>query len=111
MSLLSDRAPAGIDTLTFSDTVYDSGAGSVPVVRTLTITSAAGVGLPTASDADVLLALIQVTRWANGFTNRTVAFSSYELLKLLRWDDCGKSYGRVEQSLNRWRGVTFSKRP
>lgn len=64
-----------------------------------------GNGLPTASDADVLIGLLQLTKRANNFTNPTVTFTRYELLKLIRWPDDTKSYRRLAASLNRWTGV------
>lgn len=106
LTLLSDRSPSGLDRLVFSDTIHDAGGGG-PVTRTLTILSAATLGLPTSADGDVLLGLLQLTRWANGFTARTVAFSHYELIKLLRWPVNGQSYRRLRTSLNRWVGVTL----
>lgn len=107
LTLLTDRPSASMEPLVYSDTVYDSGDGGRQVARTLTITPAVGQGLPTATDGDVLLALIQLTRWSNGFTNRTVKFSRYELAKLLRWTQGGKNYDRIEHALNRWVGVTL----
>jgi hypothetical protein len=64
-----------------------------------------GNGLPTASDTDVLIGLLQLTKRANDFTDPTVAFSRYELLKIIRWPDEGKSYKRLAAALNRWTGV------
>ena len=64
-----------------------------------------GNGLPTASDADVLIGLLQLTKRANDFTDPTVSFTRYELLKLIRWPDDTKSYRRLAASLNRWTGV------
>jgi len=71
----------------------------------LVITGAALYGLPTAADADVLVGLIQLTRVRNQFQDTKVFFSRYELLKLLRWPDEGRSYQRIDDSLNRWMGV------
>ena len=34
-------------------------------------------------------------------------FTRYELLKLLNWADTTRNYHRLEQSLNRWLGVTL----
>ena len=97
--LLSDRVPVelkGKKTIRYE---YPHGA--------LTVTGSDAFGLPTAGDADVLVGLIQLTRKKNNFTDPKVHFTRYELLKVLRWPDEGKYYRRLEESLNRWSGVTL----
>lgn len=106
ISLLSDRVPSGVKTLVFEDQVFDQQAGEI-VKRKLTITGSDAYGLPTAIDDEILVALIQLTKLANGFSNRLVHFSRYEILKLLGWSDEGRNYARIEESLNRWMGVTL----
>jgi hypothetical protein len=96
LALLADRAPKGQKTLH-----YASPHG------TLTITGSDAFGLPTASDTDVLVGLIQLTRVRNNFTDPKVNFTRYELLKLLGWPDESKYYRRVDESLSRWVGVTL----
>jgi hypothetical protein len=104
LAFLGERPP-GAKTLIFSDTVYDSGADQT-VTRKLTITGSDHLGLPTATDEDVLVALLFLTK-AQNFASRTVHFSRYQLLKILGWPDNGKSYKRLEESLKRWLGVTL----
>jgi hypothetical protein len=104
IALLSDRAPAGQNTLVFEDTVRDKGTGQ-PVVRKLTIRGADGLGLPTSTDADVLIALIQVTKQRSDFGERRVHFTRYELIKFLGWPDKGASYRRLREAFDRWMGV------
>jgi hypothetical protein len=96
-ALLSDHAPGGVKTLRFND-----GQGGQ-----LTVTGSDAYGLPTASDADVLIGLIQLTKLRNDFTQSKVHFTRYELLCLLNWHNIGKNYHRLDQSLNRWMGVTL----
>lgn len=96
VTLLTDQSSKTVKTLTFED-----GHGK------LTITASDDYGLPTAPDADVLIALIYLTKQRNNFTDATVQFSRYELLKLLGWDDHSRSYRRLDESLHRWVGVTF----
>jgi Replication initiator protein A len=96
-TLLSDHAPDDVKTLRFED-----GQGGH-----LTITGSDAYGLPTASDADVLIGLIQLTKLRNNFTEAKVHFTRYELLCLLNWHNIGKNYRRLNQSLNRWMGVTL----
>lgn len=97
ITLLADRAPQGQKTLVFRD-------GE----QTLTVTGSDAYGLPTAVDADVVVALIQLTKRANNFTDPTVSFTRYGLIQLLGWRDHGESYRRLTQSLKCWTGVTLN---
>jgi hypothetical protein len=96
ISVLADRAPKGTKTLIFRD-------GEA----TLTLTGSDAYGLPTAADADVIVALIQLTKQKNNFLYPTINFTRYELLRLLGWPNEGKSYRRLDESLNRWVGVSL----
>jgi Replication initiator protein A len=93
-ALVADRAEAGQKTLYFED---EHGR--------LTVTGSDAYGLPTASDTDVIVALIYLTKLRNNFKDVKVNFSRYELIKLLKWRDEGDSYKRLDQSFNRWGGV------
>lgn len=105
---VSDTIAENQKTLEFTDEIFDPSSGK-PVTRTLTITAADKFGLPTALDDEVLLGLMQLS-CDQGFTDRKVHFSRYELIKLLGWRDESKSYKRIEDSLNRWTGVTLQYR-
>ena len=94
IALLTDRAPKGQKTLYFEDSHGK-----------LTVTSSDAYGLPTAADTDVLVGLIYLTKIKNNFSDVTVNFSRYELIKLLGWRDEGDSYKRLDLSFNRWGGV------
>jgi Replication initiator protein A len=104
IALLSDRASANVNTLEFQDSVRDPKSGHT-VTRKLTVMGTAKLGLPTARDDEVLLGLIQLTRLKNNFTDRTVHFSRYELIQLLGWNDEGKNYRRIDESMHRWASV------
>lgn len=106
ITLLSDRVPKGCKTIAFEVDHQDSQSGQV-VTRKVTITGSDLLGLPTAVDDEILLALIQLTKLKNDFTDPTVFFSRYEILKLLDWPDDGRSYRRIEESIRRWTGVTL----
>src|SRR4051794_38835185 len=97
ITLLADRVPRGQKTLVFRD-------GE----QTLTVTGSDAYGLPTGVDADVIVALIQLTKQANNFTDPTVSFTRYGLLRLLGWPNKGSSYQRLTQSLKCWTGVTLN---
>ncbi len=94
LTLLTDTAKPGQKTLYFED----------PHGR-LTVTGSDAYGLPTARDADVIIALVALTKKQNNFSDAKVNFTKYELLKLLGWSDEGDSYKRLDQSFNRWSGV------
>jgi hypothetical protein len=105
LAALSNWVPAGQKTLVFEDTIWDKGHQR-KVTRRLTITASDKYGLPTALDDEVIFALVQVTKAAE-FASRTVPFSRYQLAQTLGWNDGGRSYGRLEESLKRWLGVTL----
>jgi Replication initiator protein A len=101
IALLSSREPDECGPL-----VFETRHGKL----TVTCPSgprARGNGLPTAADTDVLIGLLQLTKRANDFTDPTVSFSRYELLRIIRWPDEGKSYRRLKESLKRWVKVTL----
>src|SRR6476659_10616101 len=64
-------------------------------------------GLPTSTDDEVLVGLIQLTKRRSNFTNAKVTFSRYELIELLGWPQSGQSYRRIEEALHRWVGVVL----
>lgn len=105
LTVLAHRVTPGQKTLEFKDTIWDRGAQQL-VERKLTVTAADKFGLPTALDDDVILALVQLTK-RNGFQTKTVAFTKYEIIQILDWRDESKSYKRVQESLDRWLGVTL----
>jgi len=94
IALLADRVPKGQKTLYFEDRH-----------GRLTVTGTDAYGLPTAADADVIVAMIYLTKQRNNFRDVKVNFSRYELIKLLNWQDEGGSYKRLDLSFNRWGGV------
>lgn len=109
LAVLSDRSPKDRLELTFTDTLWDE-SEKKEIDRTLHVSAPPKYGLPTAKDEEVLLALIHLTDQVNQFTDRTVHFSRYELIKLLGWNEGGKSYQRITESLARWKSVTLDYR-
>lgn len=100
-------ASAGQNTLVFEDQIYDEGTKQ-PVHRKLIVTASQAFGLPTPADSDVLLVLMHLTNLKNAFTDRTVRFTRYELVKCLGWDQGGKSYRRIEEAMQRWVNITLN---
>ena len=105
LAALSHRAADGQKTLEFKDTIFDRQAGKL-IERRLTVTAADKFGLPSAIDDEIILGLIQLSK-KQGFTDRTVPFSRYEIIKILGWEDESWNYHRIITALDRWTGVTL----
>jgi hypothetical protein len=102
LTLLSTRSDPKIKTLEFKDQVKSKN-GDV-INREWTITGADKFGLPTASDDEVLIGLLKLSV-DQGFEDRKVYFTRYELLKALQWTTEGRSYKRLMNALDRLSGV------
>ena len=103
-ALLADRHPKGLETVIFSDII--TGRDGEQVERVWTVTGSEEFGLPLASDELVYVALMEVTK-EQGFRNRTIYITRYDLIKRLGWADKGDSYKRLQQALDRLLGVTI----
>jgi plasmid replication initiation protein len=102
LTLLSTRSDPKIKTLEFKDQIKSKN-GDV-INREWTITGADKFGLPTASDDEVLIGLLKLSV-DQGFEDRKVYFTRYELLKALQWTTEGRSYKRLMNALDRLSGV------
>lgn len=105
IAALSNRVDQDTKTIVFEDSTFDQASGQI-IKRSLTITASDAFGLPTASDDEVLLGLIQLTRQA-GFTSPKVYFTPYRLMQILGWQPTTKNYRRLSDALNRWLGVSL----
>jgi len=103
-ALLSDRAPEGVSTVKFEDTV--EGKDGKLVRRAWTVTGSDQFGLPLAADEQVYVVLMEVTK-EQGFGQRTMSITRYDLIKRLGWPDKGDSYRRLRAALDRLLGVTI----
>ncbi len=101
ISLLCDRAPRSSNEIGFKDRIFDPQTGR-EIIRTLTITAPEKYGLPTSTDDDVILALLQLTKQQSNFTRPEVQFTRLQLIEMLGWPDKGASYSRIIRSLDRW---------
>jgi plasmid replication initiation protein len=104
IAALSVRVPKNVKALKFQDMIQ--GEGGKIVKRQWTVQGGGECGLPTAGDEDVYVALMELTR-QQGFADRKVTFSRYELAKRLGWSPCGKTYSRLEQALIRLANVNI----
>lgn len=109
LASISERRLDGRKTVVFEEPLFDRNEGKT-VIRRLTISGSDRYGLPTARDEDILLACIQISKLQD-FQSRTVSFSRYEILKMLRMPDTTANYARIATGLRRWKGVSiFSDR-
>ena len=102
---ISDRFLDGTKTVVINDEVWDRDKKKY-LPRKLTISGSDRYGLPGAKDDDVLLGCVQLSS-IQGFADRKLEFSRYELLKLLRMTQDSKNYSRLSKSLRRWKGTTI----
>ena len=105
LSALSEKSDPSVKTIYFEDKIFDRSKNEY-IPRRVTITGSDAFGLPTPLDEEVLLALIQLSK-LQGFTNKRVYFTRYQLIQILNWAPNGQSYNRLDQALNRWMGVTM----
>lgn len=75
LGLISKRADPAQKTLVFEDSIHDQKSGEL-VKRKLTISGTDAHGLPTSTDSEVLVALIQLSRKRG--RGRTLGFGAYE---------------------------------
>ena len=105
LTMLASRPPKGVTSLVFEDEVGDK-HGRARIKRRLTVSPCSEHGLPTASDDEVILGLIQLT-YATDFADRKLSFTPAELFRVLGWRSEGRNYSRLENSLRLWVGVTL----
>lgn len=105
LSSISDRLDPSVKTLIFEDQITDKSTNQ-KITRKVMITGSDAYGLPTCTDEEVLLALVQLSK-LQGFRGKRVYFNRYQLLQILRWADTGGLYKRLTEALNRWMGVTL----
>lgn len=76
------------------------------VNRQLIMTGSDKWGLPRPIDDQVLLGMQKLTHDAR-FVSPKVVFSRYQLCRAIGWQGDGRTYKRIEQSLDRIAGTTF----
>ena len=106
LAVFSHRVEPNQKTVEFEDEIYDEGAKR-SVKRRLVISGSDRFGLPSPLDTDVLLVLIQLSKQRTNFESKVLSFSRYELIELLRWNQSGASYQRLEETLQRWVSTTL----
>ena len=121
MNSARDRRPRDIpraipqhdlDTIEYRDDFPDPRTGKL-ITRRVIVRPAAGLGLPTAQDEDVLIALLYLTLVDKQphelrDADRTVYFTRRQLFDILHWPDTGDYHERLKKALRRWKGVTIT---
>jgi plasmid replication initiation protein len=102
IAALYSKISKNVRSLKFQDTIV--GENGKLVRRSWTVQGGSEVGLPTSTDEDVYVALMELTR-RQGFDDQKVPFSRYDLVRRLGWCPCGKCYQRLEDSLLRLSNV------
>lgn len=97
--------PTACKTLDVVHSVYDQILKRKVTRRTL-ITGSDAFGLPRPIDDLVLIGMMALTQ-ETGFQSPRVAFSVYQLCRIIGWPIDGRSYNRVEQSISRIAGTTL----
>lgn len=105
LGTIAERIDPKTKTLVFEDQIFDKRRNEM-ITRRLTITGSDAHGLPTSTDDEVLLGLVQLAKLQR-FESKKVFFSRYQLIQLLKWPVNGQSYARIDEALNRWVGVTL----
>lgn len=105
LGTIAERIDPKTKTLVFEDQIFDKRRNQM-ITRRLTITGSDAHGLPTSTDDEVLLGLVQLAKLQR-FESKKVYFSRYQLIQLLKWPVNGQSYARIDEALNRWVGVTL----
>ena len=76
------------------------------VTRSLIITGTDKWGLPRPSDDQVLIGLKTLTH-ESGYVSQKIEFTRYELCRVIGWPTDGRSYARLEESLDRMKATTL----
>lgn len=105
IAALSNRVNPKEKTVVFEDFTSDRSTGEI-ITRRLTVSASDAYGLPTASDDEIILGLLQLSR-IQGFRSPKVIFTPYQLMKILGWPPTTKNYRRLNEGINRWLGVTL----
>jgi len=102
LGLASDRNAKDVKTIERKQSIIS--ADGKRLDQTWTITGSDKHGLPRAGDDDVLLAILKLAS-DQGLQDRVVRFTRYELMQILDWPTNGRTYKRIEASLDRLAGV------
>jgi len=76
--------------------------------RTWTVVGSSKHGLPIATDDEVVIGLLLITKGkVPHFDTREVPVSRYELCKEIGWVPSGENYARIQEAYNRLKGVNI----
>jgi hypothetical protein len=103
--LLTDRTYRGRNSIMIEREVRDPATGRL--ARQQWTATGNEKGLPTATDMDVYVALMQIAARDGIDKDRRIHFSRHELVKMQRRTPCQPMYERLKRSLERLVGVTI----
>lgn len=103
-SLPTHRHPKGKDVIHI--TIPGTDPKGRPIVREWIARGSADLGLPLATDEEVLLGLFHLWQ-KEGFKERHIWFTQHRLFTVLGWSPGAQSYARLEQALDRLLGLSI----
>jgi plasmid replication initiation protein len=104
-AVLSPRVPSGSKTFTLTQQIRDAHGKSL--TQTWAVLGSDKYGLPTPYDADVLLALLYCYKSQNS-TEKRIAFTLYELCRIMQRPPSKQEYARLRVALNRLISTTIA---
>lgn len=104
LATYQQRKRADGTNVDYAESVIERADGTCQKV---TIESPSTVGLPTAGDEDVVIALLALAK-AQGFASDMVRFVPSQILRIMGIADTQKNYERLKRSLKRLRAVTVT---
>lgn len=102
-TLLSHRTSETQKTIEINQKIRDR--NNRIISQRWTVTGSDKYGLPLAADNDIYLALMQIFK-ENGFENRQIYFTRYQLLKTMEQIPSKQTYKMIERALDRLISVT-----
>jgi len=104
-ALLTSRLPPGSKTFTLTQQIRDAHGKSI--TQTWAVLGSDKYGLPTPYDDDVLLALLYCYKSQNS-TGKRIAFTLYELCRIMQRPPTQQEYARLRVALNRLISTTIA---
>ena len=102
-TLLSNRMSENQKTIEVDQKIRDKN-GRI-ITQKWIVTGSDKFGLPLAAENDIYLALMQIFK-ENGFENRQIYFTRYQLLKIMEQIPSKQTYKMIERALDRLVSVT-----
>ncbi len=102
------KTGADLESLSFSD--YITGKNGKRVKREWEVSYNSQYGYPTPSAEDTVIALLELTKETNDFTDRKVNFSRYQVLKKMGCSLSKQYYQRLQDDLDALSGIRIKSK-